>query len=156
MTSFGLSDCHCCVASCQRLVHGAIEAPSVAFGGHNVDTRRCRYSSHVRYRHICSALKFCTALGELDLHAATNWDKFYQQNKTNFFKDRHYLDREFPQLSAEHQTIFEACFTWFSLESAALRSCITVHVSVHPYNTRQLWPVGLCKACSTSISNQLA
>lgn len=27
-----------------------------------------------------------------------NWDQFYKRNKTNFFKDRHYLDREFPQI----------------------------------------------------------
>ena len=26
---------------------------------------------------------------------AKNWDKFYINNKTNFFKDRHYLEREF-------------------------------------------------------------
>jgi len=26
------------------------------------------------------------------------WDLFYKRNKTNFFKDRHYLDQEFPQI----------------------------------------------------------
>ena len=26
------------------------------------------------------------------------WDVFYRINKTNFFKDRHYLDREWPQV----------------------------------------------------------
>lgn len=59
-------------------------------------------------------LKFYTALGKLDLHAATNWDKFYQQNKTNFFKDRHYLDREFPELSTGDQTVLEVCYTLLS------------------------------------------
>ena len=27
-----------------------------------------------------------------------NWDKFYKLNKTNFFKDRHYILREFEEL----------------------------------------------------------
>lgn len=31
--------------------------------------------------------------------AKRNWDIFYKNNKTNFFKDRHYIDREFSELS---------------------------------------------------------
>ena len=31
--------------------------------------------------------------------AKKNWDVFYKNNKTNFFKDRHYIDREFHELS---------------------------------------------------------
>jgi len=27
-----------------------------------------------------------------------NWEKFYKLNKTNFFKDRHYILKEFPEL----------------------------------------------------------
>lgn len=33
------------------------------------------------------------------LHAQKNWDIFYKLNATNFFKDRHWLTREFPILS---------------------------------------------------------
>jgi len=31
--------------------------------------------------------------------AKRNWDIFYKNNKTNFFKDRHYIDREFTELA---------------------------------------------------------
>ena len=30
-----------------------------------------------------------------------NWEKFYKFNKTNFFKDRHYILREFPDLKED-------------------------------------------------------
>ncbi|KAJ2850373.1 hypothetical protein IWW36_001925 [Coemansia brasiliensis] len=34
--------------------------------------------------------------------AAKNWDKFYNRNATNFFKDRHWTDREFEELRPGH------------------------------------------------------
>ncbi|KAJ1735364.1 hypothetical protein LPJ72_001911 [Coemansia sp. Benny D160-2] len=34
--------------------------------------------------------------------AGKNWDKFYNRNKTNFFKDRHWTDREFEELRPGH------------------------------------------------------
>jgi methyltransferase-like protein 6 len=33
--------------------------------------------------------------------ARKNWDLFYRRNETNFFKDRHYIEREFPQIREE-------------------------------------------------------
>ena len=36
----------------------------------------------------------------LEIEAAKNWDIFYKNNTTNFYKDRHYLLREFPELEA--------------------------------------------------------
>lgn len=69
-----------------------------------------RTDTHVNFcvhLHSLCASRIFVAVGELDLHAAANWDKFYQQNKTNFFKDRHYLDREFPELSTGSPTILE-------------------------------------------------
>ncbi|CAG8491327.1 7698_t:CDS:2 [Ambispora leptoticha] len=33
--------------------------------------------------------------------AAKNWDLFYKRNKTNFFKDRHWISREFEELSLQ-------------------------------------------------------
>jgi len=35
----------------------------------------------------------------LEIDARKNWDVFYKQNTTKFYKDRHYLTREFNQLS---------------------------------------------------------
>lgn len=32
--------------------------------------------------------------------AKKNWDIFYKNNKTNFFKDRHYIEREFTEIAA--------------------------------------------------------
>lgn len=35
---------------------------------------------------------------KLEKEAGWNWNKFYQRNTTNFFKDRHYLLQEFSEL----------------------------------------------------------
>jgi methyltransferase-like protein 6 len=35
----------------------------------------------------------------LEIDAAKNWDIFYKHNTTNFYKDRHYLVREFSELT---------------------------------------------------------
>ncbi len=35
-----------------------------------------------------------------------NWEKFYKFNKTNFFKDRHYILREFPELKEDNRVIY--------------------------------------------------
>ena len=34
-----------------------------------------------------------------EIDARRNWDIFYKQNQTNFYKDRHYLAREFVELT---------------------------------------------------------
>jgi SAM-dependent methyltransferase len=39
-------------------------------------------------------------------NASTNWNVFYDQNKTNFFKDRHYLQKAFPN---EFGWLYDAC-----------------------------------------------
>ena len=38
---------------------------------------------------------------KLENEAKKNWDLFYKRNSTNFFKDRHWLTREFPELIEE-------------------------------------------------------
>ena len=35
---------------------------------------------------------------KLEAEARRNWDLFYKRNQTNFFKDRHWITREFPEL----------------------------------------------------------
>lgn len=35
---------------------------------------------------------------KLENEAKKNWDLFYKRNSTHFFKDRHWLIREFPEL----------------------------------------------------------
>lgn len=35
---------------------------------------------------------------KLETEARRNWDLFYKRNATNFFKDRHWVTREFPEL----------------------------------------------------------
>ncbi|KAI9222713.1 methyltransferase like 6 [Blastocladiella britannica] len=41
--------------------------------------------------------------------AAKNWNVFYKRNTTNFYKDRHWTDREFPELAFgdEHKVVCE-------------------------------------------------
>ena len=41
---------------------------------------------------------FCVALDKYEHEAAKSWDKFYQRNSSNFYKDRHYLHVVFPDL----------------------------------------------------------
>lgn len=38
---------------------------------------------------------------KLEKDAKKNWDLFYKRNSTNFFKDRHWITREFPEILHE-------------------------------------------------------
>ena len=40
-----------------------------------------------------------TNIRRLEIDARKNWDLFYKMNTTNFYKDRHYLAREFQELT---------------------------------------------------------
>lgn len=52
-------------------------------------------------------------------HAARHWDNFYQAHQRNFFKDRHYLDREFPCLLQRDLVLLEVWL--FALSSTSGR-----------------------------------
>ena len=41
---------------------------------------------------------FACRITKLEKESSRNWDKFYTRNTTNFFKDRHYLQREFHEV----------------------------------------------------------
>eukprot|EP00955_Chlamydomonas_euryale_P065355 359211-Chlamydomonas_euryale.AAC.9 len=39
--------------------------------------------------------------------AAKYWDRFYARNADRFYKDRHYFDREFPELASGAHVLLE-------------------------------------------------
>ena len=47
---------------------------------------------------LCNNEVSQAAANGYELHAAQHWDSFYRRNGDKFYKDRHYLDREFPDL----------------------------------------------------------
>ena len=47
-----------------------------------------------REENICDFLR-----AKLEKESKKNWDLFYKRNSTNFFKDRRWLTREFPEIS---------------------------------------------------------
>lgn len=48
----------------------------------------------------------CTAAKYED-DAGRYWDLFYKRNSDKFFKDRHYFDKEWPQLTQGQITVLE-------------------------------------------------
>jgi len=51
---------------------------------------------------LCAAAKY-------EDDAGRYWDLFYKRNTDRFFKDRHYFDKEWPQLTQGSLTILEVC-----------------------------------------------
>ena len=43
---------------------------------------------------------------KLEAEAKRNWDLFYKRNQTNFFKDRHWITREFPELLQQDTEVY--------------------------------------------------
>jgi hypothetical protein len=60
------------------------------------------------YQHT-TALVPAHLAAKLDAEAASYWDRFYKRNKDRFFKDRHYLHREFPLLMTPGVSVLEVC-----------------------------------------------
>ncbi len=57
--------------------------------------RACDISLFV---YVCTLHSQPDRIEKLEKEAARNWNKFYKNNTTNFFKDRHYLGQEMPEL----------------------------------------------------------
>ena len=47
-----------------------------------------------------SATRAAYRRDQFEQNAARHWDLFYRSNTVNFFKDRHWLDREFPEIGS--------------------------------------------------------
>lgn len=56
-------------------------------------------------------------------HASRHWENFYKHNADKFFKDRHYLDQEFPELASNPCNVLEVrCSPSLSRRTACGRS----------------------------------
>ena len=61
-----------------------------------------------------SATRAAYRRDQFEQNAARHWDLFYRSNTVNFFKDRHWLDREFPEIGT--------CPTCCDTQPTALRT----------------------------------
>ena len=50
----------------------------------------------------------------LEREASKNWEAFYKMHQSGFFKDRHYLARELPELKQGCPTVLEVAPADFS------------------------------------------
>ena len=46
--------------------------------------------------------------------AASHWQRFYMNNSDKFYKDRHYFDREFPELLTGPHVLLEVVFRFYA------------------------------------------
>lgn len=50
-----------------------------------------------------------TTPAKYEEEAGRYWDLFYKRNSDKFFKDRHYFEKEWPQLTQGALTVLEVC-----------------------------------------------
>ena len=55
------------------------------------------------------SLKFCIFIEKYEAQAHKYWDKFYINHSTKFFKDRHWIEREFPELVGHVDNSIRKC-----------------------------------------------
>ena len=67
---------------------------------------------------LCSNEVPAAVAEKLEKEAAQHWDRFYRNNADRFYKDRHYFDREFPDLLHGTQVILEVSIVNLSLGHA--------------------------------------
>jgi hypothetical protein len=58
-------------------------------------------------RLCCTVLSCCCPAAKYDNEAGHFWELFYRRNADKFFKDRHYFDKEWPQLLEGPLTVLE-------------------------------------------------
>ena len=56
---------------------------------------------------LCDNEQSAAVVAKLEKEAAQHWDRFYRNNADKFYKDRHYFDREFPDLLNGPQVLLE-------------------------------------------------
>lgn len=58
---------------------------------------------------------------QLEIGAAKYWELFYKRNGNRFFSDRHYLQKEFPDLTRGPLTLLEVKLTasWWAVAGPA-------------------------------------
>jgi hypothetical protein len=56
---------------------------------------------------LCSNDVSTASAERLEREAAKYWDVFYHKNADKFYKDRHYFDREFPELLMGEKVLLE-------------------------------------------------
>lgn len=54
----------------------------------------------------------CLCAAKYENNAGRYWDLFYKRNADKFFKDRHYFDKEWPELTQGPLTVLEVGVWW--------------------------------------------
>ena len=73
------------------------------------DTGKSRHSSQHCSTHLLQDSGSTSDLRaeKFERNASRYWDRFYKEHQDGFFRDRHYLHREFPALEEGAPTILE-------------------------------------------------
>lgn len=91
----------CCSAKCDALGH---------YAKHLTEEERTKLEGD-------SVMVTDYKRNKFEQEAKKNWDLFYKRNSTHFFKDRHWITREFPELLVTKSELDDPQRTTFLLEA---------------------------------------